>query len=304
MRNFLLAAAFGALALPSAAFAQSTPIRGIELGLSEVAARPLVDAACGTVTRIAVLNTRFPFASNSEVHLRCRNLTLANGRSGGDAVFTFADESLIMIETHGEPSAIAPDTAPATTIAEYEVFMPQQILLNRRTRQAWIVATPALASIALSWVNPAWTDDHPVAPSDPFTMPAQIIFGAALSNIEASLEGVCDLMQIQTIEDIWLDTTPTIQQQLDCYGVEIGGYPRKLEFVFGDGQLEQMWVLFGPSDINRLRAALISRYGEPNHVDENYEAFDGWRIALRKDNPEILMGSERLAEIWRRDGYQ
>ena len=300
----LAACIFSALALPSVALAQSTAIPGIELGLTEAAARPHIDAACGTITRIEISDTRFPFASNSEVHLRCRRLTLANGSNAGDAVFTFADDSLIMIETRGEPSAMAPDTAPAMSLSGYEVFMPQQILLNRGAGQTWILATPALASIAISWKNPAWTDDHPVAPSEPFTMPAQIRFGATLSEIETSLGGVCDLKLVHDIEEIWLHTAPAVQLQLDCYGVEIGGYPRGLEFVFGDGQLEQMWILFGPADIERLRATLTSRYGPADHVDDVYEAFDGWRIAIRKDKPEILMGSERLAEIWRRDGYR
>lgn len=302
MRNVVLAAAIGVLALSNAAFAQTTPIPGVTLGLSETAARPLVDAACGAVTRLDVSNTRFPFAANSEVHLRCQRLTLAGGRKAGDAVFTFADDALIMIETRGEPSAMAPDAAPATTIADFDVYMPQQILINRAAGQAWIVATPALAPIALSWKNPAWTRDRLIAPDAPFTLPAQIVFGAALPQIKASLEGVCDLMQVQDIEDIWLDTAPAIQQQLDCYGVEIGGYPRNLEFVFGDGRLEQMWILFGPADIDRLRTEFTSTYGPAIHVDDTYEAFNGWRIAIRKDNPEILMGSDRLAEIWRRNG--
>jgi hypothetical protein len=63
-----------------------------------------------------------------------------------------------------------------------------------------------------------------------------------------------------------------------------------------------MWLLFGPADIDRLRRELTARFGAAIHVDDTYEVFDDWRIALRKDKSEILMGSDALAAIWGRDG--
>jgi hypothetical protein len=302
MRFVLATATLGALTMSSVAFAQSTPIHGIEFGVSEVGARTHINAACAEVTRITIDDTRFPLASTNEVHLRCRGLTLADGRSAGDAMFTFADDLLVMIETRDEPTALIPDTDPVAKIAGFEAYMPQMILINRETGRAWMLATLELVSTAFSWNNPAWGNDHPAAPSGAYSMPAEIVFGAALADIERNVKDICDIIQVDNIETIWLDTRPAKQQQLNCYGIDIGGYPRKLEFVFGDGVLEQMWILFGSGDIERLRFALTTKYGPPIHVDDTYEAFDGWRIAIRKDVPEILMGSDRLAEIWRRDG--
>ena len=302
MRSPIISIMLGAMALSNIALAQPAPILGIEFGVSENEARAHINARCNDVTRVTVNNTRFPQSSTHEVHLRCQGLTLIDGRVAGDAMFTFADDALVMIETRGAPDAIRPDTDPVAEIAGFEAFMPQMILINQETGRAWWLATPPLIALALSWDNPAWTDDHPSAPDAPYIIPPEIIFGAALADIERNVTDLCDITQVRNIDKIWLETQPALQQQLDCYGAEIGGYPRKLEFVFGDGVLEQMWILFGPGDIDRLRVSLTAKYGPPIHVDDQYEAFDDWRIAIRKDVPEILMGSERLAEIWKREG--
>ena len=37
-------------------------------------------------------------------------------------------------------------------------------------------------------------------------------------------------------------------------------------------------------------------------IDATYEVFDDWHIALRKDRPELLFGSDRLTAIWRSEG--
>lgn len=302
MRTLVLAALAVAVA-SGVAQAQPTPIGGLDLKSGEAAARRLIDAACGKVTRVAVAESRFPSASRSEVHLRCQGLTLADGRPAGDAIFTFADDSLVMIETHDPAVALAPDAEPVTSIGAFEVFMPQRILVNRQAGQAWMVADPSYAALAISWKNPAWRADQVTAPAAIYATPAQVVFGASLDEVQASVQDQCDLTHVEDIEDIWLATHPAVQQQLDCIGMEIAGYPRQLEFVFGDGKLEQVWILFGPADVDRLRQTLTATYGPPDSVDEVYEAFDGWRIAIRKDKSEILLGSEPLAAIWRREGH-
>ncbi len=293
----------GILVLSGPVMAQNTPVEGVVFGASEADARPSIDAACNSVTRIEIEDTRFPEAFHSEVHLRCDALTLADSQNAGDAMFTFADDALVMMETRGAPGAMVPDVAPVANVGGFDAYMPHLILVNEEAAQAWMLSTQTLVGIAFSWDNPAWEQDTPSAPTGSFAMPDEIVFGASLDDIENSVKDKCNILRIDDIEEIWLATKPTKQQQLNCYGIEIGGYPRKLEYVFGDGVLEQMWVLFGPADIDRLRVDLTARYGPAIHVDDVYEAFDDWRIAIRKDKPEILMGSDRLAEIWKRERH-
>lgn len=292
----------GILALSGNALAQSIPVQGVAFGASETDLHPAIDAACNAVTRIEIDNTRFPEAFQSEVHLRCQGLTLADNQSAGDAMFTFADDALVMFETRGAPNAMVPDVDPVANVGGFDAYMPHLILVNGDAGQAWMLSSPMLVGLAFSWANPAWENDAPSAPMGSYAMPDEIVFGASLDDIDQLVKDKCNILRIDDIAEAWLRTEPAKQQQLNCYGIEIGGYPRKLEYVFGDGVLEQMWVLFGPSDIDRLRVDLTDRYGPAIHGDEDYEVFDDWRIAIRKDKPEILMGSDRLAEIWKRDG--
>ena len=302
MRASIPSICLAAALLGAPALAQTSPVAGVEFGATEAQAGAAIDAACGTVTRVEVPDTRLPFAATSEVHLRCETLSLTDQASVAGAVFTFADDALILIETHGDADAIAPAADPVGQLGDFEVFMPAQIMLNRPAERAWAFQSLDQLVLALGWDNPAWTQDHPAAPDWNFEIPGEIVFGAGLDAIEASLEGRCTLLSVEDIDEAWLETAPTVQRQINCYGYEIAGYPRKLEFVFGDNRLEQMWMLFGAADIDRLRDELTARYGAALHVDDTYEVFDDWRIALRKDNPEILMGSEALAQIWARDG--
>jgi hypothetical protein len=66
--NTLLSLAFVTLVTCNIAQAQETPIGGVEMGQSEATATSTINAACDRVARIEVMATRFPAASESEVH--------------------------------------------------------------------------------------------------------------------------------------------------------------------------------------------------------------------------------------------
>ncbi len=298
MRTLLLSG-LGALVIGMPALAQDTPIESLTLGMSEAEAGPVLMAACGATERLAMEATRFPIASEQEAHIRCDTVTLADGRRMASAMLTFADDALVMIEARGNAGAMRPEGDPNASVNGYDVFFGQRFAHRAQSDQAWLMRGDAFQAFLLFWDNPAWSSADLTSPAIPFHIPEEIRFGVAFDDIMASLDSVCQFTLVQEIEEIWLGTEPAEQRQIDCFGYEISGYPRKLEFVFGDGQLEQMWVMFGAADIPRLREELTARYGEPIFVDETYEAFDGWRIALRKDIPEILMTSERLPAIWR-----
>jgi hypothetical protein len=127
-----------------------------------------------------------------------------------------------------------------------------------------------IVPLAFHWDNPAWTSDNISPPKAEYFLPP---------------------------EEVWLATAPAAQFQIDCYGYEIAGYPRKIEFVFGDETLQQIWVMFDSGDIPRLREFLIANYGDAISVDDQYEIFDEGRLALRKDIPEIRMVSDEIAKI-------
>jgi hypothetical protein len=282
--------------------AQEIPGNGVAVGQSEQASSKAISAACGQITRIEVVNTRFPAASRSEVHLRCKALALADGRPGGDAMFTFADDKLVLFEARGASANLRPEGDPAAKVAGFEVFLPQQLVIDEPKDRAVVFGAFALAPLALHWNNPAWSSDHVAAPTGDFFLPHEVVFGATRETMTTVLDRSCAVVRGKAIDEVWLATKPSSQFQIDCYGYEMAGYPRKFEFVFGDGVLQQMWLLFDEGDIPRLRAFLTGKFGPSIQVDENYEIFDNWRVALRKDVPELRIASDTIARIWSKNG--
>tara|TARA_R110002096_G_scaffold29497_12_gene88777 strand:+ start:17098 stop:17982 length:885 start_codon:yes stop_codon:yes gene_type:complete len=278
--------------------AQEIPIEGLEMGQSEGVATAAIDAACGGVARIEVAPTQFPAASESEVHLRCAALTLADGRAGGGAIFTFADDKLVLIHTRGQADNLRPEAEPVAQFEDFDVYMPHRIIVNPETGQSAVFGEFPIVPLAFHWDNPAWTSDTISPTNTEFFLPPEIVFGNSLAEMTEILNEACALAVGRSVDKIWLATAPAAQFQIDCYGYEIAGYPRKLEFVFGDETLQQVWLMFDTGDIPRLREFLTVNYGDPISVDDQYEIFDEGHLALRKDIPEIRMVSDEIAEIF------
>ena len=297
MTKHLLSLAFVTLVTCNIALAQEIPISGVEMGQSEATATSAINAACERVARIEVMATRFPAASETEVHLRCTTLTLTDGRAGGDAMFTFADDKLVLIHTRGQADNLRPDAEPVAQFEDFDIYMPQQIIVNAKTGQSAVFGEFPVVPLAFHWDNPAWTSDAVSATNAEYFLPPEVVFGASLAEMTATLNDVCALAIGRAMDEVWLATKPAVQFQIDCIGYEIAGYPRKLEFVFGDETLQQMWLMFDTGDIPRLREFLTANYGDAISVDDQYEIFDEGRLALRKDIPEIRMVSDEIAEL-------
>lgn len=299
MRATLLAAALAVSALPAS---EARADDGLSLPMAETDAQDMLSNQCSQTQSWVVDATRFPIATRWESHTWCAGFQLDADTVLDNTVFTFADGDLVMLEARGNAAALRPDRDPDASVDGYDIFMAEGVTHRPGEDQAWLMSESAFRAFLMFWDNPVWRQEDPAPQSVEFHIPAQIVFGADIEAVHASLEGACQLLISRPIDQVWLRTAPQAQHQIDCFGYEMAGYPRKLEFVFGDGQLEQMWLMFGPADIPRLRTELTARYGETIHLDDQYEAFDGWRIALRKDIPEILMTSEAIAAHWRADG--
>lgn len=234
--------------------------------------------------------TRFPYAEHAETHLLC---TLEDRQ----IMLSWADDQLVQIETRGMLADILPETGPAMEIQHLRIY-PDEVLIHD-TRRERTLQLPELnyAANLVAWDNPVWSAGEINAGA--WFIPPEIRFGASIEDMEAALAGRCDFLVTRPIDEAWLLTEPEEQYQTDCFGYEIAGYPRMLELVYGDGQLEQVWLLVGPADIERLRTHFTAIHGAPTEEDAQYIVFADWEVAVRKDVPEILLGSDRLQAIWR-----
>lgn len=300
MKSVMLAAT---LVISGVASAQSLLPDGATFGQPEAKIEPFLARRCPEVIRHAPVDTTFPVSETAEVHLLCTGLTMSGSELRPATVYTFADGELVMIEARGAGSELAPAPEPAMQMDVFDVFPEQGVIINRERDQTWYFGDLKLANIFIFWDNPVWDGSGGAAVNTEWFLPPEAVWGESAESVMDALGEKCVLMMHRAIDEVWLRTEPAEQHQIDCFGYEIAGYPRKLEFVFGDNELEQIWLLFGPADIARTRVHFSREFGAPVHVDDRLEAFEGWHVAIRKDVPEILMGSPRLAEIWARDGY-
>ena len=127
--------------------------------------------------------------------------------------------------------------------------------------------------------------------------PAVIRFGAELTEIEAALKPLCKKLTTRRIDPPFriLRDIKYRQMQVDCDGFEFAGAPRWAEFVFADDLLEMVWIMTSAQDEKTLLERMIKENGAPDQQNQKFTAFTKGRMALRKDVPEVLFYSERLA---------
>jgi len=114
--------------------------------------------------------------------------------------------------------------------------------------------------------------------------------GALLDDLKPVFEKNSDFIVAEKLDG----SDPNAQIQINCFGVEYLGFPRKVEARFGDNKLNVVWILTGKGEEDRIREALINQYGQPIFVNEDWEIFHNWQVGLRKDKPEVLLMEQNI----------
>lgn len=127
--------------------------------------------------------------------------------------------------------------------------------------------------------------------------PAVVRFGAELTEMEAVLKPLCKKLTTRRIDPPFrvLRDINYRQMQIDCDGFEFAGARRWAEFVFADDLLEMVWIMTSAQDEKSLRERMTKENGPPDQQNAKFAAFTKGRMAIRKDVPEVLFYSERLA---------
>jgi len=66
-------------------------------------------------------------------------------------------------------------------------------------------------------------------------------------------------------------------------------YWRKIKARFGDNNLNVVWILTGKGEEDSIRKVLMSQFGDPIFVNDEWKIFNNWKVGLRKDKPEVLL---------------
>jgi hypothetical protein len=235
----------------------------------------------------------FPLAMDKEEHLVCTNVKTDNGIVG-KVVFTFADDKLEYIMSKGNVNRVFAEKRSDTSRAymEYDVYFSDRLFLNKRKDLAWILTEESLHTNLFAWINPYLDPDYKPQEksSEADNVPAFLKMGALLDDLKPVLEKNSDFIQTEKLDG----SDPNAQIQINCFGVEYLGFPRKVEARFGDNKLNVVWILTGKGEEDRIREALINQYGQPIFVNEDWEIFHDWQVGLRKDKPEVLLMEKNI----------
>ena len=124
--------------------------------------------------------------------------------------------------------------------------------------------------------------------------------GATFEDLQASLEANSTFTFKQDLDG----SDPNAQYQINIFGVNYLGFPRKAEARFGDDKLNVVWILLGKAEEDRVRQALIKQYGRPIFTDDIWEVYNKWQVAQRKDKPEILLMEQEIGLDYKKSYFK
>ncbi len=242
---------------------------------------------------ISVEKPSFPLAKSKEEHLVCSQVKTDNGiiRS---VVFTFADDKLKYIEARGNARKTLTSKLidTARTYLNYDVYLPKKLFLKKNEDVAWILTQEAMHTNLFAWENPYLKPDykHEIASKLSSEIPTFIKMGASFDELKPVLEANSTFTSKEKLDG----TDPNAQVQINCFGVDYLGFPRKVEARFGNDILNVVWILTGKGEEDRIRKALTNQYGKPIFVNDDWEVFNNWQVGLRKDKPEVLLIEKKI----------
>tara|TARA_R100001369_G_scaffold59335_1_gene86135 strand:- start:575 stop:1492 length:918 start_codon:yes stop_codon:yes gene_type:complete len=287
--------AFLSLVLPFMLFAQVESIfNDIRLNESLQVVTQKISEIAEISNIISVDTPSFPLAHSKEDHLVCSQVKTDNGIISS-VVFTFADDKLKYIEARGNARKTLTKTLTDTTRAylDYDVYVAKKLFLKKKEDAAWILTQEGMHTGLFAWENPYLNPDYKneIQSKSSSQIPAFIKMGASFDELKLVLEANSNFTNTEKLDG----TDPNAQFQINCFGVDYLGFPRKIEARFGKNILNVVWLLTGKEEEDRIRKALINQFGDPIFVNDEWEIFNNWLVGLRKDKPEILLMEKKIA---------
>jgi len=290
------------LLLPLTTFSQAEIIfNGVTLENTSKEVIQKMSSISATVNIVTPRVVRFPLAKNTESHLICTNISTENG-SIEKAIFTFADDKLSHIEARGNAVKVFESNQKDTarTYLDYKVYIKNKLFLNEKKDVAWILNEEGMHLNLFTWENPYFKSSYKLSLDISGKIPDFITMGENINTLKPILEVNSAFTNTEKLDG----TDPNAQVQINCFGVNYFGFPRKIEARFGDNQLNTVWILTAKGEEDRIRQELIKHYGKPIFVNDSWEIFDNWKIGLRKDKPEILLLNQELGLFYKKEFFK
>ncbi|UCD62208.1 MAG: hypothetical protein JSV59_06505 [Flavobacteriaceae bacterium] len=276
---------------------------GVELQDSFQSTKAKMEPFAEQLEIFEIENPTFPLSNNLETHMVLSNYKSGNGTIS-ELVFTFADDKLVYIQAYGNAveSITAKRKDTAQTYMNYNFYPNDGIVTKPSEDKVWILSKDAMHPNLFTWDNPYLPSNKELKKThNPSArIPDFIEMGGNLDQLKPNLERESVFTTSKELDG----SDPNAQLQIDCFGVEYAGFPRKFEARFGDGKLNVLWILTGKGEEDRIRQKLINEYGAVIFKDDNWEVFNNWQVMLRKDKPEVLVLTEELAAFYKKDYFK
>ena len=276
---------------------------GIQLNESIATAKDKLEPYAQQMKHVKIDAPSFPLSQDREDHIICLNYESENGKIA-EAVFTFADDKLVYIEAHGNAIATLTGkrTDTARTYMDYAAYWKDYIITKPSNDRVWILTKEAAHPNLFAWSNPLLPSNGGVTKTylASGSIPEFVQMGADLEHLKPGLEKASKFTHSMKLDG----SDPNAQLQIDCFGIEYAGFPRKFEARFGDGKLNAVWILTGSGEEDRIRQKLIAEYGKAIYKNEAWEVFHNWQVMLRKDKPEVLLVTEELGKFYKKDYFK
>lgn len=254
----------------------------------------VLEQVCLKTEQLDPAPPRLPTTENMESFVLCE-------MPGGAVGLSYSDGSLVLAQLQGVGlidgfMARRQVSEEPVRYAGRDIYPSVALAVDPAMEQAWLLSPAHLHAHLFLFDHPMLADAAPRLgeAASPVLLPVGVEIGMDLTDVRALLSVQCAVHEERRIEPATLPGGPSRQVQIDCFGVDVAGFPRKVEFVFADAALELVWILTGEEEHARLLHQLTLAFGDPTQETDSYVIWpDG--LALRKDVPEIMMASPEVA---------
>jgi hypothetical protein len=263
----------------------------------------MISAQSGEVHLIEPPLVSFPLANRRETHLIAEGLNI-DGGTLEKVAFSFADGRLVMVQAIGsyvrEMAARRKDSA--MVFNGYEVYREDGVFFRTDKDMVCFMDKAGLHPNLFAWENPYLSHPYSFRPqyNDSAEIPECIEMGGELEALQVRLEKASTFMYAEELDG----SDPNAQLQLNAFGIEYAGFPRKIEARFGDGKLNVVWILTAKEEEDRIRQRLVDAFGPAIDVMEDWEVFANWTVLLRKDKPEVLVLTADLGQFYKKEYFK
>ena len=250
---------------------------------------------------INVKSPSFPLSKKTESHLIAENVNIKNGVLKR-VVFTFSDGVLSFISVKGNVKILgAIQNEQPEDFINFQVYFKSLLFLNLKEDKAWFLTKKSVHPNLFAWSNPYLNKPFkkPTYNSSA-KLPKFLSMGENYSKALATFKKKSLFIQIDTLNG----KDPNAQIQINSFGIEFAGFPRKFEARFGDNKLNVIWVLTAKEEENRVRKELIKAYGKPVFKNNDWEIYNNWTVGLRKDKPEVLFLTQKLGLKYKKEIFK